>query len=116
MGTTPPTPMKLIIAMIEDYDAPALLRALAKRGWGATQIAATGGALRGGRVTLLIGIQATQVRSALRLIAEHCRQGVEPATMDTGDEEAWYPPAPVAALMGGASVLVVPVVRFEQIG
>jgi uncharacterized protein YaaQ len=111
---TPPPAMKLILATIEDYDAPALLRALAERGWGATQIAATGGALRSGRVTLLIGLPAPQVRPALRLIREYCRQSVEPQTIEADTDETWYPPAPVAALMGGALVLVLPVVRFER--
>ena len=115
MSTTPaPAAMKLIVATIEDYDAPALLRALAERGWGATQIAATGGPWRGGRVTLLVGVQSAQVRAVLRLIAEYCRQSIEPHTAEPGDDDAWYPPAPVAALMGGATLLVVPVARFER--
>ena len=106
-------PMTLIAATIEDYDAPPLLRELVARGWGATQIAATGNALRGGRLTVLIGVPATQTRSVLRLIEEHCRPSVEaqPAELDVHDE-SWHP---TSAVMGGASVLVLPVVRFVRL-
>lgn len=118
MAATPPaTPaMRLIVATIEDYDAPGLMRDLTRRGWRATQIAHTGGALRGGQVSMLIGVRSTQVRQVLRLIDEHCRRSLEPSLPEPGNEdEPWYPPASVAAELGGASVLVLPVVRFERL-
>jgi uncharacterized protein YaaQ len=110
------TAMRLVIASIQDYDAAALLRDLSARGWGATQIASTGGALRSGATTLLIGVPATQVRQVLRLIEEHCGRSTELLPLEQGnDEDTWYPPPPVAAELGGASVSVLKVVRFERL-
>jgi uncharacterized protein YaaQ len=114
-GDDPGAAMRLIVASIQDYDAPALLRDLAGHGWGATQIASTGNALRSGATTLLIGVPASRVRPVLRLIAEHCgRSSQLPPPEPSGEDDPWYPP-PIAAELGGAAVSVLKVVRFERL-
>ena len=108
--------MRLVVATMQDYDAPGLLRDLARRGWGATQIASTGKALRAGTTTLLIGVPQGQVPQVLRLIDEHCRRSVEPVTPDlSSDEGTFYPSGLVATESGGAAVSVLKVVHFERL-
>lgn len=53
--------MKLILAIIQDEDAPATIQALVDRGYRVTRIASTGGFLRQGNTTLLIGVETVHV-------------------------------------------------------
>ena len=48
--------MKLIIAIVQDEDASKLLSKLMKNGFSATKLATTGGFLKAGNTTLLLGI------------------------------------------------------------
>ena len=107
--------MRLIIATMQDYDAPGLLGELARRGWGATQIASTGGALRSGATTLLIGVEQPQVAQVLRVIDEHCRRSDEAPAVETNEDEGWYPPALLWGKAGGAAVSILKVHRFERL-
>ena len=49
--------MKLIIAIVQDEDANRLVSSLMEAGFGATKLATTGGFLRAGNTTLLIGVE-----------------------------------------------------------
>lgn len=48
--------MKLIIAIVQDEDTSRLVNQLMKNGYGVTKLATTGGFLRAGNTTLLIGV------------------------------------------------------------
>ena len=65
--------MKLIIAIIKDEDNEAVSRALTKQDFRVTLIASTGGFLRSGRSTLLIGLEDDQVEQALEIIRQNCK-------------------------------------------
>jgi uncharacterized protein YaaQ len=88
--------MKLLIAILNDVDAEEVLRALVERGFRATRIASTGGFLRRGSTTLLIGLESDRVNSAMELIREACGSPTEPSQRR-------------------ATVFVVDVARFEQL-
>lgn len=66
--------MKLIIAIIKDEDNDAVSKALTKKDFRVTFIASTGGFLRSGRSTLLIGVDDEQVETALQVIRENCKK------------------------------------------
>ena len=66
--------MKLIIAIIKDEDNDAVSRTLTKKNFRVTFIASTGGFLRSGRSTLLIGVEDGQVDSALDVIRNSCKK------------------------------------------
>jgi uncharacterized protein YaaQ len=108
--------MRLIVATIQDYDAPGLLAELTTHGWGATQIASTGGALRSGTTTLLIGAPERQLSAILRLIDEHCRRSSElPGPEPSASDEGWYSSGLVTGESGGAAISVLKIVRFERL-
>jgi len=65
--------MKLIIAIVKDSDALAVSDALVEQKFGVTRIASTGGFLRHGNVTLLIGVDPEQIETVFTLIKEHCQ-------------------------------------------
>ena len=53
--------MLLLIAVVQDQDVNRLLTALLEKGYRATKLASTGGFLRQGNTTLLIGVQEEQL-------------------------------------------------------
>ncbi len=70
--------MKLIIAVIRDIDHEPVSRALTSEGYRVTVIASTGGFLRRGSITLLIGLEDQQVDTALTLVRQSCSPAAEP--------------------------------------
>ena len=66
--------MKLIIAIIKDEDNDAVSKALTENDFRVTFIASTGGFLRSGRSTLLVGVEDEQAETALDIIRKSCKQ------------------------------------------
>ena len=64
--------MKLIIAIIQDQDTDPVSRALTSMNFRVTLIASTGGFLRRGSSTLLIGVEDDQVEQALQVLRDTC--------------------------------------------
>ncbi|MGQ9510337.1 MAG: cyclic-di-AMP receptor [Thermaceae bacterium] len=53
--------MRLILAIVQDADAPGLTKALLEKGFRSTKLASTGGFLREGNTTLLLGVEGEQL-------------------------------------------------------
>ena len=85
--------MKLIIAIVQDEDASRLVSALMNDGYGVTKLATTGGFLRAGNTTLLVGVDDDRFQGAMAIIEKICKSRKQIATS----------PSPVA---GTASVYV----------
>jgi uncharacterized protein YaaQ len=87
--------MKLILAIVRNSDSDSVTRGLTTGKFRVTRVASTGGVLRRGMTTLLIGLEDEQVDIAIRVLRETCTPAAE----------------------GGkrATIFVVPVERFEQI-
>ena len=80
--------MKLIIAVIQNEAADAVVDALLEAEFRATRLASTGGFLRRGNTTLLIGADEDQVDLVLDLIRQHARSGVAPVETADGPQAA----------------------------
>ena len=87
--------MKMIIVIVKDSDAEHVTQALTASNFRVTRIASTGGFLRSGVVTLLIGVDDERVEAGIQVIRE--RLG------DSTSQE------------NRATLFVVPVQRFEQV-
>lgn len=68
--------MKLIIAVVQNEDADAIIEALLERQFRATRLASTGGFLRRGNTTLLIGVEDADVDAVMEVIRAHARTRV----------------------------------------
>ena len=64
--------MKLILAIIRDSDDEAVIDQLVSHGLRVTRVASTGGFLRRGNVTLMIGVEDEKVQSTVDLLKETC--------------------------------------------
>ncbi|MBI3911594.1 MAG: cyclic-di-AMP receptor [Armatimonadetes bacterium] len=108
--------MKLIVAVIHDRDQKQTSDALLRAGFKFTKIASTGGFLREGNATLLIGAEADEVDVILGLINESCRTREQyvnvlpPEATPVGT----FLTNPVKVQVGGAIAFVVDVERFER--
>ena len=109
--------MKLVIAMVQDQDVHKLLKVLTEHNYSATKLASTGGFLRQGNTTLLIGAEQEKIDEVKELIRETCqtrKQLVTPLASE-GRSMNNYIPAPVEVSVGGATVFIVDVVDFVKV-
>ena len=60
--------MKMIIVIVKDQDADALTQVLTEGAFRVTRVASTGGFLRSGVVTLLVGVDDSHVDQAIGLM------------------------------------------------
>jgi uncharacterized protein YaaQ len=108
--------MKLILAVVQDQDSNRLSQALMENNFRSTKLASTGGFLRAGNTTFMIGTDDIRVDKALQVIKESCKsrdQLVAPVSPMGGNADS-YVPYPVEVQVGGATVFVLPVEHFMQ--
>ena len=87
--------MKLIFAIVRDSDSDTVTQGLTGADFRVTRVASTGGLLRRGMTTLLIGLESEQVETAIQVLRKTC--------------------TPAAENGKRATIFVLPVDRFEQI-
>lgn len=108
--------MKLIIAVVQDKDTNRLINALSHENFQTTKLATTGGFLKEGNTTIMIGCQTDHIDAALKIIEENCSQReqmVAPISPMGGNADAFIP-KPVKVEVGGATVFVVPIEAFYR--
>jgi uncharacterized protein YaaQ len=108
--------MKLLISVVNRDDLYGLTEALVRGGYDATVVSTTGGFLREGNATLVIGVADEGVDEVLGLINDTCRartRYVNPFPLGAESEEA-YAFAPVEVEVGGAVVFIAAVSQFER--
>jgi uncharacterized protein YaaQ len=108
--------MKLVIAVVQGKDVDGLLSALVRDGFRATQVNSSGGFLRESNVTLFIGVDDHDVAAVRQLIQTNCHSRthfVNPLMPIIEPGEAMIS-SPVEVPVGGATMFVVGVQRFER--
>lgn len=66
--------MKMMIVLVNDRDATEVISALIEREFRVTRIASSGGFLRRGNSTLIIGIEEEKIDAALEVIRASCQE------------------------------------------
>lgn len=107
--------MKLLITIVQDQDVPILLDTLMQEGYSATKLASTGGFLRVGNTTLLIGVEDDRVDSALALIKKVSKKREQYELDPMTPLSSALLPKMDKVTVGGAIVFIVDVERFEKI-
>jgi uncharacterized protein YaaQ len=93
----------MIVAVVRDEYAPNLLERLQQQRFQATKLASTGGFLRAGNSTFLIGVPSEQIDSALACIEAVCPKGQAPNA------------GPGGVTVGGATVFVLDVEKMVKV-
>ena len=87
--------MKMIIVIVNDHDADPVTQALTSEDFRVTRIASTGGFMRAGVATLLIGVEDADVDAAIRVMRASLGES------KPGEKRA--------------TLFVVPVEKYEQV-
>ncbi len=109
--------MKLVIAIVHNEDAGALVDALTDKEYRVTRLQSQGGFLKQGNASVLVGVDDAKVDEVLGIIKETCHARTQfinptPPIMEPGE---FYMPYPVEVEFGGATVFVVAVERYERL-
>ena len=109
--------MKLIVAIVQDEDAGRLVSELMNKGFGVTKLATTGGFLRAGNTTLLVGVDDEKFDGAMAVIEKVCKSRKQIATAPTSmtGVNGVYSPYPIEVMVGGATVFVLTVDQFIKL-
>ncbi len=108
--------MKLIVAIINNDDANAVMSGLTKAGYTATRLNTSGGFLRSGNITLLVGVEAKKVDDVVNIIGEHSSQRKKITPVNTTYiGESMLTSMPIEVTVGGATIFVIDVEQFYKI-
>lgn len=109
--------MKLIMAIVQDDDASDLIDVLTEGGFRVTKLATTGGFLKAGNTTLMIGVDEKDVDKVLKTIEDQCKTRNEIITSPSpvAGTNGVYVPYNVQVEVGGATIFVVDVDKFIKI-
>jgi len=106
--------MKLVLAIVNHDDSGAVSNGLNQAGYSATKLATTGGFLRMGNTTFLVGVEEDAVKDVIGIIKFHSssrtRKKVDVHSYGMTD---YIPPDEVT--IGGATVFVLDVEQFEKL-
>lgn len=111
--------MKLIIAIVQDEDSSRLLSELMQQGFGVTKLATTGGFLKAGNTTLLLGVDDQRADEAIAAIEKVCKSrkqiSASPSSMVGGMTHGEYSSFPIEVTVGGATLFVLSVDQFLKV-
>ena len=109
--------MKLMLAIVNDDDASMVSGALNKAGIQVTKLATTGGFLRAGNTTLLVGVNDDRFQTAMDVIEKVCksRKQIAPSTSSMVGMPGSYSPYPIEVVVGGATIFVLSVDQFVKL-
>lgn len=108
--------MKLIVAIVQDQDAPSLIEDLTEKEFRVTKLSSTGGFLKAGNTTLLIGVEDAEVDNVTQIIEKNCKTREITTSLLTvtmpGDT---YIPYPLEVKVGGATLFILDVEQHIKI-
>lgn len=108
--------MKLIIAIVQDQDAPGLVDDLMEREYRVTKLASTGGFLKSGNTTLLMGVEDDSVDEVIRIIEENCKtRDITTSLLTVSMPGDTYIPYPLEVKVGGATLFILDVEKHIRI-
>ena len=108
--------MKMITAIVNRKDTTRVCDALTDNHFEFTKLATTGGFLKAGNTTLMIGVDDNKLDEAIAIIRQNCAKRMErvPAVPSTEMSPMMYNAYPAEVLVGGAIVFVTEVTHFEK--
>ena len=114
--------MKLVYAIVRNEDGNLVTEELTSHKYSVTKLATTGGFLRKGNTTLMIGTEEDKVDEVIEIIKRECGQRKQivyntpyPPTSGIGSNIYTCAPIPIPVDVGGATIFVVDVERYERV-
>ena len=107
--------MKLILAIVSNDDASAVSTALTKNNFYITRLATTGGFLRAGNTTIIVGTEDDKVDEVIDLIGSEAKRRTEIVPSTASYDIGRYASFPVEVQVGGATIFVLDVDQFQKL-
>ena len=107
--------MKLILAIVSNDDSSSVSSALTKENFQVTRLATTGGFLRAGNTTLIVGTQDDKVEKCIEVIGSESKQRTEIVPSTASYDIGRYASFPVEVQVGGATIFVLDVEQFVKL-
>ena len=111
--------MKLVLAIVQDDDGIDLIEELTDKDYRVTKLATTGGFLKSGNTTLMIGVEEKEVKNLINVIEDVCKRRKEMVPTSTpntiGTNSGMYVPYPIEVEVGGATIFVLDVDQFYKV-
>ncbi len=109
--------VKLVVAIVHSEDAGVLVDALLERDFRATRLHSSGGFLKQSNATVVLGVEDDEVDEVMGIVRASCHSRTQivnpmPPIMEPGE---FFMPYPLEVEVGGATVFVLPVDRFERL-
>ncbi len=107
--------MKLVLAIVNNDDSNRVQKALASEGFVATKLATTGGFLMSGNTTFIIGTTDERIKPLIDILKSHSKRRLEKLETVNVSDGMFVPPTSTEVMVGGATVFVLNIERFEKI-
>ena len=109
--------MKLVFAIVHDDDGPKVMDELNRGGFSVTKLCSTGGFLKAGNTTLLVGVEEASLDAVIEIIRKKSksRKQVINSSMTPNGLGGMFIPYPVEVVVGGATIFVLDVEHFEKL-
>lgn len=106
--------MKLMFAIVSSEDTNALVNALIKSKFSVTKLATTGGFLKVGNTTLLLGVADDKINDVLKIIEGNCKSRKEIVPIVGAGDMGMFSAQSMEVNVGGATVFIVNVESFKK--
>lgn len=106
--------MKLIVAIINNDDSHKVLDEISRAGLYATKLSTSGGFMRAGNLTLLMGVEEQRLEEALDILRNNCSKREEITTALPSYSAEMMNSVPVKITVGGATVFILDVEQFHK--
>ena len=107
--------MKLILAIVSNDDSSTLMKELVKKKFSVTKLSSSGGLLRKGNTTLMIGSRDDDVDKIVDIITSFSKTRNELVPSSVISDIGILPSTPLEVTVGGATIFVVDVEKFKKI-
>ena len=106
--------MKLVIGIVQNQDSRRLSDEFVEQRISATKLSSTGGFLRAGNTTFLIGVEDSKVEKVLRIIRDNCSTRTQTMVSPPAYDFSLEPELafPIDVEVGGATIFVLPIDQF----
>ena len=108
--------MKLIIAIVQDQDSISLIDDLTDERFRVTKLASSGGFLKSGNTTLLIGVKKEDVDEVIDIVDRNCKtREVTTSLLNMTMPGETYIPHPLEVKVGGATLFILDVEKHIKL-
>ena len=106
--------MKLILAIVSNDDSSAVNSNLTSHGYMVTRLSTTGGFLKSGNTTFIIGTDDDKVENVIELIKEESSRRTEVIPANAAYDIIQMGTYPIEIQVGGATIFVMNVEQFVK--